>query len=481
MARRLYAATKTLDHQAPNPARCCPGSRVRIGHPVEVRVVVAYSNSSVYVYNIAIRRALFPGIENPVPGDRVVVVHNNYLHGRELLNGETGTLVSINNDRTHTHQVVVRLPRNLSEDESEFRVTLRFREAVIRFADASGIYDIACMIMDNVLFSGRRDLTYLENVALLVDFKNRWGKMNKSDRDDFRTALRGDPFFNAVRVKFGYALTCHKAQGGEWKNVFVNCATGMGYNSEYYFRWLYTAITRAREQLLLINPPSFNQTRLMREAGTDKTADSPETTAFQTEKPGISGTDTENGQPVFHENLTERLKAAANAAGYETNGIKQLPYCIQFTMSNSNSSALIRVYYSARNRVTAIEGLNGAGEAGPEMLDAFGFLNLPMDKKKFHVRTDRANKNDDTGPVAQSFLNDFRQRIEEFVVPYGISIVKTESYSYHEIYYFDDGLKQTVLKFHYNKKRQFTRYEVIKPKSNGLEDVLIPLLKNLDL
>lgn len=451
------------------------------GSEKEDAIVVAYSNHSVYNYNLAIRQQLYPGVKNPVPGDRLVVVRNNYLHGRELLNGEIGTLVSVNNERTHSHQVVVRLPRNLNNDDAEYKVTLRFRETVIRFVDGSGEYDVESMILDNVLFSGRRDLSYLESVALLVDFKNRWGVKQKTGKTDFRTEMRIDPFFNAVRVKFGYALTCHKAQGGEWKNVFVNCTTGQGYNNEYYFRWLYTAISRAREKLLLINSPSFNQTRLMREAGEDNIESMADAHKKETGDSENTRTDSAGGQPPFHENLANQLCGAAQEAGYRVDGLKHLSYGIQFTLSNAEGSALIRVYYSAKQRVTSIEGLNGEGTAGPGMLDVFGFLNLPFDKKKFNTGPENTGRTDDQKPDALDFLNRLRQTIENTVYPEGISISKVESYPYHEIYFFEEGLKQAVIKFHYNKKQQITRYEIIKPRSNGLEDVLIPLLKNMDL
>ena len=67
--------------------------------------------------------------------------------------------------------------------------------------------------------------------------------------------LKSDPYFNALQIKYAYAVTCHKAQGGQWKNVFID----MGYIAPEaqgmdFYRWLYTAITRATDRLYLINP-----------------------------------------------------------------------------------------------------------------------------------------------------------------------------------------------------------------------------------
>ena len=80
-----------------------------------------------------------------------------------------------------------------------------------------------------------------------ADISTRAGKMKK---------LKVDPYYNAVQVKFAYAVTCHKAQGGEWPNVFLD----LGYISEEhlgvnFYRWLYTAITRASSKLYLVNLP----------------------------------------------------------------------------------------------------------------------------------------------------------------------------------------------------------------------------------
>jgi exodeoxyribonuclease-5 len=73
-------------------------------------------------------------------------------------------------------------------------------------------------------------------------------------KEERRKALRSDPFYNALQIKFAYAVTCHKAQGGQWPIVFVD----QGYMTDEmldieYLRWLYTAITRAREKLFLLN------------------------------------------------------------------------------------------------------------------------------------------------------------------------------------------------------------------------------------
>ena len=113
------------------------------------------------------------------------------------------------------------------------------------------------MILDNFLFADEGRLDSYDQIALFVDFKNR-NKGIKPGTDEFKDKLRTDKYFNALQVKFGYAVTCHKSQGGEWKNVFVDFKVFMWKSSFGFFRWAYTAITRSSEKLLGIDAPEYN-------------------------------------------------------------------------------------------------------------------------------------------------------------------------------------------------------------------------------
>ena len=77
----------------------------------------------------------------------------------------------------------------------------------------------------------------------------------KSDTEIFNEHLKKDPYFNALVVKYGYAITCHKAQGGEWDNVIIDFDRVR--KNLAFFRWSYTAVTRAKKSLSVINPPCF--------------------------------------------------------------------------------------------------------------------------------------------------------------------------------------------------------------------------------
>ena len=92
-----------------------------------------------------------------------------------------------------------------------------------------------------------------EQRALYVDFKSRYPKLKKGT-EEFKEAISNDKYFNCIQLKFGYAVTCHKAQGGQWERVFID--QGMFNRNEItidYLRWLYTALTRSTDKVYLVN------------------------------------------------------------------------------------------------------------------------------------------------------------------------------------------------------------------------------------
>jgi hypothetical protein len=93
-----------------------------------------------------------------------------------------------------------------------------------------------------------------EYQAIMADFRQRHPDLDV-DSEQFKNALLNDEYFNALVVKYGYAITCNKAQGGEWNKVIVNFEWS-GKNQDF-FRWAYTAITRSKSFLGVINDPLF--------------------------------------------------------------------------------------------------------------------------------------------------------------------------------------------------------------------------------
>ena len=128
---------------------------------------------------------------------------------------------------------------------------LRFSKLLVRLKN-NREFEFSCWILlDTLTVEGpamdrnaMRDFFF----KVMEDYQHVKGKKHRMD------AVREDPYFNALQVKYGYAVTCHKAQGGQWEHVYVD----QGYITEErldreYYRWLYTAVTRSTSKLFLVN------------------------------------------------------------------------------------------------------------------------------------------------------------------------------------------------------------------------------------
>ncbi|NLA11701.1 MAG: AAA family ATPase, partial [Firmicutes bacterium] len=226
--------------------------RAKFGQKVdENSVIIAYSNSKVRHYNQMMRAFLFPDRKNIVPGDRVLVVKNNYNYPVEIFNGDFSFIKAVS-DQPETHQIPL---YKLKQKET---IELTFRDIVIEFrSQDQKPTRFSCKMIENLLFSPSRDLSNDEKKALYIDFKIRHPKLKPGD-PLFAEVLKKDPYFNCLFLKFGYAVTCHKAQGGEWENAFVDFHANTGYQTEGYYRWAYTAMTRGKKYLFAVNPPQFD-------------------------------------------------------------------------------------------------------------------------------------------------------------------------------------------------------------------------------
>ena len=127
----------------------------------------------------------------------------------------------------------------------------RFIDATLQFPDYND-YQMDAKVMLDTLSSESPSLTKEQSKALFYEVEKDYLDI-KSKSKRYRE-IRENPYFNAMQVKFAYAVTCHKAQGGQWSVVFVDrCLFGDEPMSKDMLRWLYTAITRATERVYLVN------------------------------------------------------------------------------------------------------------------------------------------------------------------------------------------------------------------------------------
>ena len=201
-------------------------------------IIISYTNAAATRYNAAIRKIMFPDQLEPVPGDRLLIVRNSYNGETALFNGEFCDLIEVADEEVRYAFVGHR------------RIELKFRNVKLRHESGS---IIDCKIITNLLGSTSPNLSEEESKALFSEFVNRHPHLRKKEfKIQFLDALHKDPYFNAIQVKYGYAITCHKAQGGEWKNVIVDFNGRNGQDTEP-LRWAYTALTRATKHLMVEN------------------------------------------------------------------------------------------------------------------------------------------------------------------------------------------------------------------------------------
>ncbi len=205
---------------------------------IENCLVVCRSNKSANVYNQQIRARLLYREEELTGGDQIMVVRNNYF----WLPDSEATAFIANGD-------MAKITRVRNEEE---RYGFRFSEVQMEFLDYPEAGSITCKVMLDTLQAETPNLSYEQNKKLYEGLSEDYAHItNKKER---LLAIKQDPFYNALQIKFAYAVTCHKAQGGQWDAVFVD----QGYLTDEmvdmdFLRWLYTGITRAKRELFLVN------------------------------------------------------------------------------------------------------------------------------------------------------------------------------------------------------------------------------------
>lgn len=200
------------------------------GKGYEKATFIASSNSKCNNANKLIRSSL--GMSTLLqPGDLLLVTQNNALSG--FMNGDMVVVEQIKEARYQRAQLTFQLV------ELKELVTGR------RFSQ---------LLIEDILYGNGINLSQHQQKALFIDFYKRMRKKGIKQRDLlFKERLNDDPYLNAIRCVFGYAITCHKAQGGEWDEVFVDIPRNITLNaSPSAYQWVYTAVTRAKEKLHVV-------------------------------------------------------------------------------------------------------------------------------------------------------------------------------------------------------------------------------------
>lgn len=203
-------------------------------------LIVCRSNKNANLYNRQIRGRILLREEEITGGDQIMVVRNNYFWLQEQEEGSTGFIA--NGDIARIKRV-----RRIEEIYG-----FRFADVQLEFIDYAEDPVLDCKILLDTLYSEAPALLPADQKRFFLEVMKDYDHIasRKAKLDE----LKLNPYYNALQIKFAYAVTCHKAQGGQWDAVFVD----QGYLTEEminmdFLRWFYTACTRASKELFLVN------------------------------------------------------------------------------------------------------------------------------------------------------------------------------------------------------------------------------------
>ena len=203
-------------------------------------IIVCRSNKRANIYNKGIRNTVLYREDELCAGDVLMVAKNNYFWSKDckemdfIANGDTAIV------------------RRVRREQQLYG--FRFATVLLQFPDYNDL-ELEVKVLLDTLHSEAASLTREESEQLFRRVEEDYADVTvKRER---MKKIKVDEFYNALQVKYAYAVTCHKAQGGQWRRVFID----QGYVTEEmltpdYFRWLYTAFTRATEKLYLVNWPA---------------------------------------------------------------------------------------------------------------------------------------------------------------------------------------------------------------------------------
>ncbi|MBC7571093.1 MAG: AAA family ATPase [Spirosoma sp.] len=446
------------------------------------KIVIAWKNKTAKGINNRIRAERFgPDVPALMPGDLIILAQNNYQHA--VTNGTFGMIQTMGAVETRT--VLIR---------GERPVALRWQsvEVLVQADDAGGLRTIQANTLLNFLESDESKLTSAEMRGLFVDFTNRATKLGIKRRSpEFAEMLKVDPFFSALMLKHAYAITCHKAQGGEWKTVFTvwdkntkedfnpftDEQSTSGRNTSDFFRWAYTAITRSSQQLYAINPPRLTPFSKMAWIDTGLATRFLATQGIDDQKLpwGNEQQDLMTRLGLANRELFVQHKIAAIAqvmapAGLTIETVRSSQYLETVTVRGEADRVGINCWYSGKRKFTRHQKADGSDalfakvEPLLQQADAITF-DLP-----FAETTDQpgvAEPAQDLPATDKPFVTLLRHKLTEAATLTGIHLSSAKSLQYCERCQFERGSERAVLNFIYDGDGFFTEVRAMPKQCNS--------------
>ena len=429
-------------------------------------ILIAHSNASVADYNRAVRKHFFPDQPKVAPGDKVMAITNSNLNGMFICNGDFGLIRQVSSE-PEVRKITIKKKCKDTGAVEETDVPLCFRAVEVGFKDLhDNPHFFHCTIIESLLYSDKANLTSDENKALYIDFCIRHPGL-KAGTKEFKDTIKADKYFNALKLKFGYAITCHKAQGSEWNNVFVNCKTHQSQLSADYFRWLYTAITRASKNLYTLDEPHIKPGGILKPiAGNDFIAPQvPEVLLVENDLQQIDANQSESEIQLFgipHGNeflisLLNSVKSRIEGHGLDIVDISHHSFQEAYIFSDGNESVRLNFIYNSKNKVSNISTQND-----DELSLRLKAVLNPIKGALLTINNSNKLPAADSFHFEESFFKELYENILETIKSTGIVIADIKPFQWHQRYSFIRSKEVAVFDLYFNGKKQFTKFEPFK-------------------
>ena len=320
-------------------------------------------------------------------------------------------------------------------------------------------------IFETLLYNKEAGLSSDQNKALYLDFCIRYKHLPRNSLE-FKDTIKSDPYFNSLRLKFGYAITCHKAQGSEWNHVFVKCKTQQSQLTAEYFRWFYTAITRTTQKLYLLDPPHLKlgagvkvvqtlgiglkqqpvkvvEKHTLKQADEKSSQEMAESTVNELNTFGIP-----ESAPFLRTILDEIRKLILNK-GIEIDGITHNNYQEAYIFNRGIEYTRVDLLYNSKSKVTGIK----APQKTELSVELIGLLSPLLGKQILTV----GQINPGNFEFEKPFLNEFHHRLTGLTEDLGITIQNVVPQQWSQRYTFTKDQQVAVYDVFYNSKQQFTK------------------------
>ena len=407
--------------------------------PNRPSIVITHSNAQALEWNRSIRDRLGFSTPDPRPGDRLLVVANSYSSTRCVYNGDIGIV------RAVSPAVVERRVKLDTMTKTgvyaPVEVTLRFADLRIAFPDESGrpVEDDYTIFL-NLLDSPNPQADSDHSRALYVDFKRRHDGRGgrpklKEGSSEFAMALRNDRFYNAIRVKYGYAVTCHKAQGGEWSEPLIDLAYAGKRFKAAWISEIYTALTRARVR-----------TRLMHLSSAAPRGGVPTLSADAA--PGRRMPKTPADENSLRREIADSAHRFASASRVELVGVRDTPYLVECRFRDGAESLRAFIHFNKKCVVTCARMEPSIGPLATKVARWLESLSGPGD----------AGGRETVGRANAGAHDRLLERLESACPKVGVTLVAFDVHGDYQVTCrFAAGRREAAVNVYFNRRGEMTR------------------------